>query len=285
MKILNGVSGQAILLAGRLRVGAKARKICAPARGRRLRDEHGNILVEIAISLPLLLLVFTGIFYFGIAYNNQLTLIQAVGRRRHASAANPNHYHGSLHGHAYCDRECGADADSRQHFYRAQYERDESAVIRNANDVTVVLRGPDKSGAATARDGNRNVPLCASDPFHQGQYRGFLPVNFRQRCQSTSTNAMNMEVNSMTKIIGSFTQKAVQRAAWTGAALDGRRNRSNPGNWWIAGRRRPRLCGSRRSAELCQRRGAGSSRKCVQLLEHRQCNHLCKPVQRGRHNR
>jgi Flp pilus assembly protein TadG len=44
-----------------------------------LRNEHGNILVEIAVSLPLLLLVFMGIFYFGIAYNNQLTLIQAVG--------------------------------------------------------------------------------------------------------------------------------------------------------------------------------------------------------------
>ncbi len=79
MKILNGLSGQAILLAVKMRVGTKARKICAPVHGRRLRNEHGNILVEIAISLPLLLLVFMGIFYFGIAYNNQLTLIQAVG--------------------------------------------------------------------------------------------------------------------------------------------------------------------------------------------------------------
>ena len=79
MKILNVLSGQVILLARRLKVGAKARKICAPARGRRLWNEHGSILVEIAVSLPLLLLMFTGIFDFGIAYNNQLTLIQAVG--------------------------------------------------------------------------------------------------------------------------------------------------------------------------------------------------------------
>jgi Flp pilus assembly protein TadG len=79
MKIVNDLSGQLILLARSLKRGAKARKICASARGRRLWDEHGNMLVEIAIAMPVLLLIFTGIFDFGIAYNNQLTLNQAVG--------------------------------------------------------------------------------------------------------------------------------------------------------------------------------------------------------------
>jgi Flp pilus assembly protein TadG len=79
MKISKVLSGQAIMLARGLKRGAKARKICAPAHGRRVWGEHGNMLVEIAISMPLLLLVCTGIFDFGIAYYNQLTLTQAVG--------------------------------------------------------------------------------------------------------------------------------------------------------------------------------------------------------------
>jgi Flp pilus assembly protein TadG len=79
MKILNDLSGQLILLARSLKGGAKARKVCAPANGRRFWGEHGSMLVEIAIATPLLLLVFTGIFDFGIAYYNQLTLTQAVG--------------------------------------------------------------------------------------------------------------------------------------------------------------------------------------------------------------
>ena len=79
MKIVNVMKGQAIMPARRLKDGAKARKMAAPARCRSVWDEHGSILVEIAISLPLLLLMFTGIFDFGLAYNNQLTLIQAVG--------------------------------------------------------------------------------------------------------------------------------------------------------------------------------------------------------------
>jgi len=74
MKILNDLSGRLILLGRSLKRGALATKT-----DRRARDEHGSILVEIAISMPLLLLMFTGIFDFGIAYNNQLTLIQAVG--------------------------------------------------------------------------------------------------------------------------------------------------------------------------------------------------------------
>ncbi len=79
MKIFDVLTGQVVSLARSMKGSAKARKICAFARSRRVWDEHGNILVEIGLSLPLLLLMFTGIFDFGIAYNNQLTLIQAVG--------------------------------------------------------------------------------------------------------------------------------------------------------------------------------------------------------------
>ena len=80
MKILHFLTGQVILLGRSFKGGAKARKTRAPSHGRRVWDEHGSLLVEIAISMPLLLLMFTGIFDFGIAYNNQLTLTQAVGR-------------------------------------------------------------------------------------------------------------------------------------------------------------------------------------------------------------
>jgi len=79
MKILHFLNGQAVSLCRSLKGGAKARKTSAPSHGKRLWDEHGNMLVEIGLSLPLLLLMFTGIFDFGIAYNNQLTLTQAVG--------------------------------------------------------------------------------------------------------------------------------------------------------------------------------------------------------------
>lgn len=79
MKILDVLTGQVASLAGSLKGSAKARKICAFVRSRRVWDEHGSMLVEIGLSVPLLLLMFTGIFDFGIAYNNQLTLIQAVG--------------------------------------------------------------------------------------------------------------------------------------------------------------------------------------------------------------
>ena len=79
MKILSVLQRQAILLAHHRKRGAKTRKICTPANGRRFWGEHGSMLVEVAIAMPLLLLVFTGIFDFGIAYYDQLTLTQAVG--------------------------------------------------------------------------------------------------------------------------------------------------------------------------------------------------------------
>ena len=44
----------------------------------RSRNE-GQALVEIAIALPLLLILLTGIFTFGIAYINEMTLQSAVG--------------------------------------------------------------------------------------------------------------------------------------------------------------------------------------------------------------
>ncbi len=95
MKILNDLSGQLILLARSLKRGAIARKICAAAHDRRARDERGSFLVELAIAMPVLLLLFTGIFDFGIVYNNQLTLTQAVGsgaqylQQIRTSTANP----------------------------------------------------------------------------------------------------------------------------------------------------------------------------------------------------
>jgi Flp pilus assembly protein TadG len=45
----------------------------------RLRGEEGGALVEIALTLPVMLAVLTGIFSFGIAFSNQLSLTQAVG--------------------------------------------------------------------------------------------------------------------------------------------------------------------------------------------------------------
>ena len=46
---------------------------------RLMRDAAGSTLLEVAISLPLLLMVFTGIFSFAIAYNNEIVLTQGVG--------------------------------------------------------------------------------------------------------------------------------------------------------------------------------------------------------------
>jgi Flp pilus assembly protein TadG len=45
---------------------------------RRARSERGSSLVEFALTLPLLMVVATGIFAFGIALNNYLELTNAV---------------------------------------------------------------------------------------------------------------------------------------------------------------------------------------------------------------
>ncbi len=42
-------------------------------------ESEGNSLVEMALALPVFLAVVTGIFAFGIAFNNELTLSNAVG--------------------------------------------------------------------------------------------------------------------------------------------------------------------------------------------------------------
>lgn len=46
---------------------------------RLVKDAAGSTLLEVALSLPLLLMVFTGIFAFAIAYNNEIVLTQGVG--------------------------------------------------------------------------------------------------------------------------------------------------------------------------------------------------------------
>lgn len=43
------------------------------------RRQDGGALIEIALTLPIFLSVLLGIFKFGIAFSNQLTLTQAVG--------------------------------------------------------------------------------------------------------------------------------------------------------------------------------------------------------------
>lgn len=49
------------------------------ARDKRNRNQEGSVLVELAVALPMLLLLFTGVLSFASAYSNQLTLTQAVG--------------------------------------------------------------------------------------------------------------------------------------------------------------------------------------------------------------
>ena len=49
------------------------------ARKKLLKGEGGNVIVEMALALPVLLLLFTGVCSFAAAYSNQLTLTQAVG--------------------------------------------------------------------------------------------------------------------------------------------------------------------------------------------------------------
>jgi Flp pilus assembly protein TadG len=49
----------------------------------RLRQEHGQALVEFAVSLPVLMLIILGILYFGRyeSYSNQMTQLSEVGAR------------------------------------------------------------------------------------------------------------------------------------------------------------------------------------------------------------
>jgi Flp pilus assembly protein TadG len=86
MKIPSDLSEQAlVLIRGLHRVAAlkNTHTGCQPFNKRVLahlrRDEDGAALVELAFVLPLFLLMMLGIFKFGMAISNQLTLTQAVG--------------------------------------------------------------------------------------------------------------------------------------------------------------------------------------------------------------
>ena len=58
---------------------ATTHRSTAPACGRRVCNEHGSQLVEMAMVFPLFLVVLVGIFSFAFVFYNQLTLTQAVG--------------------------------------------------------------------------------------------------------------------------------------------------------------------------------------------------------------
>jgi Flp pilus assembly protein TadG len=86
MKIATGLFKQARNLAHSLRrlttskgEGAARRSIGGRAHTLLTHGDEGGALVEIALAVPALLAVFTGIVAFGLAYSNQLTLTQAVG--------------------------------------------------------------------------------------------------------------------------------------------------------------------------------------------------------------
>ena len=86
MRISGGKSGHAIpVTRGPIRkaasenMGVKHRSAIEKLRAFLCSGSEGGALVEIAMTLPILLMVMLGIFRFGIALNNQLTLTQAVG--------------------------------------------------------------------------------------------------------------------------------------------------------------------------------------------------------------
>jgi Flp pilus assembly protein TadG len=85
MKIPSDLSEQAlVLIHGLHRIAApkNTHKGCQSFNNRvlaHLRRDDGAALVELAFVLPLFLLMMLGIFKFGIAISNQLTLTQAVG--------------------------------------------------------------------------------------------------------------------------------------------------------------------------------------------------------------
>lgn len=66
-------------LVAAMRSGGGHRPAGSHSRARLCRGEEGGAMVEIALTVPVLLGVMTGIITFGIAYSNQLTLTQAVG--------------------------------------------------------------------------------------------------------------------------------------------------------------------------------------------------------------
>lgn len=85
MRIPSGLRGQArnfakglIRLVAARRTSAVPHSIGGRSRGLFSRGEEGGALVEIALTLPPMLAILTGLCAFGVAFSNQLTLTQAV---------------------------------------------------------------------------------------------------------------------------------------------------------------------------------------------------------------
>lgn len=57
----------------------KARTVGGRLLVRLVRDEEGQGLIELALSITVIMMMLTGIFSFGVAYSNQQALSQAVG--------------------------------------------------------------------------------------------------------------------------------------------------------------------------------------------------------------
>jgi Flp pilus assembly protein TadG len=78
--------GNETSLQRRFRHAAKSIELAVGSRssGRRLlallrAGEQGSALIEIALILPMLMVLITGLCAFGVAFNNELTLTSAVG--------------------------------------------------------------------------------------------------------------------------------------------------------------------------------------------------------------
>jgi Flp pilus assembly protein TadG len=70
VQTMNNSSNEKVLL---------TRKAIAQIIARWRREQNGSSLIEFALVLPVMLLVMTGIFSMGIAFNQQEQLTQAVG--------------------------------------------------------------------------------------------------------------------------------------------------------------------------------------------------------------
>lgn len=86
MKLLSELRAQTIALmrAGKRAPAPSAVRVESRWIGRRLRaclgsGEAGGALIEFALVVPLLLMILTAIFAFGIVINSQITLTNAVG--------------------------------------------------------------------------------------------------------------------------------------------------------------------------------------------------------------
>jgi Flp pilus assembly protein TadG len=90
MKVLTGMMNEARRLRRGLTSSEATTPLFAGARAacRRVCGEEGAALVEFALIAPLMLMLTSGIFIFGIAMNNYLVLTQAVSVGARTMAAN-----------------------------------------------------------------------------------------------------------------------------------------------------------------------------------------------------